>query len=210
MLPLKTKAHNRENGQKHLALSTNADSIYNLRPSNSTPRHLPKRMMYVCTCALRMCVYTRVQALKRSQFTAALFAVTFNWKLPKCLCSSTADQVCKLCYKPQMNTKQGQWSTATQENHKRNVNDRSQTHKHIYCDTPFTGSTKPGQATWCYWSGLPWSGLLAGSRGGSQEAGGVLFLELRGSTQLCSVCQSSSSVHLRCIHFLHICSSIKS
>lgn len=108
MLPLKTKAHNRENGQKHLALSTNADSIYNLRPSNSTPRHLPKRMMYVCTCALRMCVYTRVQALKRSQFTAALFAVTFNWKLPKCLCSSTADQVCKLCYKPQMNTKQGQ------------------------------------------------------------------------------------------------------
>lgn len=101
-----------------------------------------------------------------------------------------------------------EWSTVvynTGESHKWNVNDRSQTHKHTYCVTPFTGSTNAGQASQSYQSGLPWSEWLAGSRGGSQDAGELLSW----TGWKCSGYGSSSSIHLQCIHFLHKCSSIK-
>lgn len=67
----------------HLAISTKAEHVLTLPPSNSTLMYMPNKNVYI---------YHPKNMQKNVQ--AALFIITSSWKLPKCL--STIDWISKM------------------------------------------------------------------------------------------------------------------
>lgn len=88
----------------------------------------------------------------------------------------------------------------TDESCKRNVSERSQTHKHTRCRIPFTWSAKPGKANWCY-QGVRRVVCGRWVPGRAHEEAYEMLEMCRVFdwvvvTKRCSVCENASSAHL--------------